>query len=290
MRALCCDRRLIFVSLALLGATLGAGCGNDHGGIVEVSETDEKQFQSGEELLKQEHPDDALAAFLGLIKAREDNAPESHLEAGRIYLTAKNDPISAIYHFKAYLAARPNSDQAPMVAELIDTAQKNFARSLPGAPNAYDESDLLDQIAALKAENEGLRRQLGIGVTDRIAGASLESNPQAMGQSVNSVSLNNLPSRPAGTTHAPVTTAEPMPVTVTAAPAPTASTPAASASTAPATGHTYTVEAGDTLSSISMKIFGTRSRWQEIYNANRDQLPKSDATLHIGEVLKLPAQ
>lgn len=43
----------------------------------------------------------------------------------------------------------------------------------------------------------------------------------------------------------------------------------------------------DTLMSISQALYGTRSRWQDIYNANRDKLP-SPESLHIGQVLNLP--
>ena len=282
MRAPCSSLRGLGLSLALLASLLGAGCGQGHAPVVAMAaEADDQQFQQGEQLLREEHADQALAVFLSVIKARSDDAPESHLEAGRIYLTAKNDPISAIFHFKAYLAALPNSDQAPMVAELIDTAKKNFARSLPGGPNAYNESDLLDQIKGLQSENENLRHQLGLGATGQVNSVSLASIPPAIGSSVSPMPVNN-------NLHQPLedvrdTTPAPVPVSVTAAPTP-------SVSVASTSGRTYTVQAGDTLSIISLKVLGTRSRWQEIYNANRDQLSKSDSTLHIGQVLKMPAK
>jgi len=269
--------RSLGLGLALLAA-LGSGCGKEQNAIIAVAETDEPQYQSGEQMLREEHPDEALTAFLAVIKSREDDAPESHLEAGRIYLTNKNDPISAIYHFKAYLVAKPNSDQAPMVKELINTAQKDYARSLPGAPNIYDEVELLDQITALKAENENLRHELGLGSVEHLPTTSLASIPSAASPSVTAIPLNNNPSPPPVVARQPTLT--PTPVTVTAAPAPTVA----------ASGRTYTVASGDTLSSISMKVFGTRNRWKEIYNLNRDLLPNSDSTLHIGQVLKLPAQ
>ncbi len=276
MRALSCSWCFLGLSVAVLAAALGAGCAKEHNPIVMVAEIDEPQYQYGEQMLRQEHPDEALAAFLGVIKARSDDAPESHLEAGRVYLANKKDPIAAIYHFKAYLAAKPDSDQAPMVKELIDTATKDFARALPGAPNAYDEADLLDQIKGLQTENDNLRHELGSGSVGSVTGVSLESIPQATGPSVSAIPTLNNPSRsPSLRPTAPTPTA----VTVTAAPVPTVA----------ASGRTYTVAAGDTLSSISMKIFGTRSHWQEIYNLNRDQLPKPES-LHIGQVLKLPAQ
>jgi LysM repeat protein len=218
-------------------------------------------------MLRETRPDDALAAFLQVIKNRPDDAPESHLEAGRILLNYKNDPVEAIHHFRAYLAVMPNSDEAPMVKQMIDTAMKQFARSLPGNKDAYDEMDLIDQIAALKSENEKLRAQL--------SGAPLGSGAMTFQKSTPPPATDNRSlSRPGNplTPAAHSTVAPPATTPVTAAP--------------PA--RTYVVQSGDTLSAISMKIYGVRSRYLEIYNANTDQLASPNAVLHVGMVLKLP--
>jgi nucleoid-associated protein YgaU len=50
---------------------------------------------------------------------------------------------------------------------------------------------------------------------------------------------------------------------------------------------THTVVAGDTLSGISRRYYGTPDRWQEILNANRDVL-KDDRSLVIGRTIKIP--
>ena len=65
-----------------------------------------------------------------------------------------------------------------------------------------------------------------------------------------------------------------------------------SASTAkPAEGtgadRTHTVGKGDTLSAISKKHYGSANRWQEIFNANRDQLDDPDL-IQPGQVLRIP--
>ncbi len=263
-----------FSGLALLGLGLVAGCGHPDKSSA-VLETDEPQYRYGLQMENDGRPDDALAAFQRVIKFRDDDAPESHLESGQIYLNVKNDPVSAIYHFQHFLTAKPKAEQAPMVAQLIDTAKKNFARALPGHPGTYDESDLIDQIASLKAENENLHKQLG-------ATGGLRVTPPA-------------PDRPVPVAAAPAPSPSIRPAVAT----PSARAPAAGS--APAAGthvtavsavstRTYTVGPGDTLSSISMKELGSRSRWTEILNANRDKLPTPEAPLHIGMVLNLPAQ
>lgn len=50
---------------------------------------------------------------------------------------------------------------------------------------------------------------------------------------------------------------------------------------------TYTVQEGDTLWGISIKLYGTPARVQALFEANRDILPSPDA-LRIGMVLKTP--
>lgn len=49
----------------------------------------------------------------------------------------------------------------------------------------------------------------------------------------------------------------------------------------------YEVRSGDTLSDISMAVFGTATRWKEILEANRDKLQKPES-LQVGMKLKIP--
>jgi len=49
----------------------------------------------------------------------------------------------------------------------------------------------------------------------------------------------------------------------------------------------YEVVSGDSLSTISTKVYGTGSRWMQIYDANRDLLEDPHA-LKIGQVLRIP--
>ncbi len=53
-------------------------------------------------------------------------------------------------------------------------------------------------------------------------------------------------------------------------------------------GRTYTVKAGDTLSKIAKEQLGDMKAYQEIFNANRDQLTDPDE-IKPGQVLKIPA-
>jgi nucleoid-associated protein YgaU len=68
----------------------------------------------------------------------------------------------------------------------------------------------------------------------------------------------------------------------TQATAPTA--PTADPASAP---RSYTVKSGDSLSSISRTVYGTPSRWIDIYQANRDRLSSENA-LKVGQDLRIP--
>ncbi|MEP6632933.1 MAG: LysM peptidoglycan-binding domain-containing protein [Luteimonas sp.] len=54
-----------------------------------------------------------------------------------------------------------------------------------------------------------------------------------------------------------------------------------------AAAQTYTVQKGDTLSHISKHFYGKASRWNAIFEANRDQLDDPDL-IKPGQVLKIP--
>jgi nucleoid-associated protein YgaU len=62
----------------------------------------------------------------------------------------------------------------------------------------------------------------------------------------------------------------------------TKAAPAASAS-----GRTYTVVKGDTLSKIAQELLGKASAYTRIFEANRDQLDNPDV-IKPGQVLKIP--
>lgn len=49
----------------------------------------------------------------------------------------------------------------------------------------------------------------------------------------------------------------------------------------------YTVEKGDSLSAIAKKFYGSANHWQEIFDANRDQLDDPDL-IRPGQTLRIP--
>jgi nucleoid-associated protein YgaU len=66
-----------------------------------------------------------------------------------------------------------------------------------------------------------------------------------------------------------------------------ARTQGTSADAGTASGRSYTVRKGDTLSHIAKAHYGNASNWQRIFEANRDQLDDPDL-IHPGQVLRIP--
>ena len=260
-----------------------AGC-SDGDRAKTATEVDEPAYREGQAQLKAGRRQEALSAFLKVIDKRGDDAPESHLEIGLLYAQHINDPLSAIYHFKKYLALRPNSPQAPLVRQRIDAATREFARTLPAQPleNQLQRVDLVAALDRLKQENEALKQELADVKAGRnsvsvpgLEGPTTPANTTAPGINFSVETMPTVRTRPA-----PPAVRNPPPAAARAASAP--------AATKPATGpRTHTVQPGDTLSRIAQQYYGNRTRWRDIYAANRGVM-KSESDLKVGTSLKIP--
>ncbi len=251
-----------FVLVASLLALL-ALCACAPNGLEVVGETDEKQYQLAKDYQGQGRTEEALSAFLRVIDARRD-APESHFEAGYIYLNSMKDPVKAIYHFDRYLQFKPQSPQATQVRQLIETAQKEFARQLPAHPyqGELDRIDLMELVKSLKSENDSLTRDL-VAAQQRV-----QQLRNVVGGARRVPTAQTAVARQRSQMSTPAQ----------------AVTPVADPASAP---RSYTVKSGDSLSSISRAVYGTPSRWIDIYQANRDRLSSENA-LKVGQDLRIP--
>jgi tetratricopeptide (TPR) repeat protein len=262
----------LFLLLALLGgASLGLGGCERPPTSGFVAEVDEPNFRRGRELLRQGRDQEALASFLRVIAKRGDDAAESHLEVGLLYLEKIRDPIAAIYHFRRFRELKPNSPQADLVRQRIDAATRDFARTLPAQPleNQNRRNDLLERLEQLQAENASLKTALA---ANRVAGPIAAPSPAT---------------RPGPTLTPPPVTGGGLQIErapVTGAPT-EAETRPRTPPTAPT--RTHTVVRGDTLYSLAQRFYGNQSRWRDIYEANRGRM-RSENDLQIGMELVIP--
>jgi tetratricopeptide (TPR) repeat protein len=269
--------------IALTVLLLSTGCERNDGPSLGP-EADDAGYRRGQQLVKQGRKQEALAAYLKVIAQRGDAAPESHLDAGLIYLNDIKDPIAAIYYFRKYLELQPNAVQATHVRGLVHSAEREFARRLPGNPleNQALRLDLMDQVERLQREVEQLRAELS---SARSGTAPIISRVLVPTETVpGSPSTGPILQEVTGGA-SPITIAPLTPRQTVVEP----TTPDASPPTQPPTGNVrrHVVVKGDTLSNLAQRYYNDRSRFRDIYNANRDQMPNENA-LRLGMELRIP--
>lgn len=175
------------------------------------------------------------------------NLARAHLELGLLYDQNRQDYVRAIYHYQRYIEMRPKAEKRKYVEEMIQYAKYSFAASLPDRP-----SEAMRMIAQLKEENSALQLELK-----------------------NTLSKSDKNSIPPPERDAPplpgtdLTKLEPLIPQFTA------------------TQKTVVVQRGDTLSSISVRVYGDSGQWQRIFDANRALLVRPD-NVSPGQTLVIP--
>ena len=276
--------RRLAVAVVLLAALLaGAGCG-ERSGAPLPAEMDEALYVQGMQLKRQGRNPEALTNFLGVIDKRGmRGAPESHLEAGAIYLNHLKDPVEAYHHFRRYLALEPKSKQADYARGMVQAAMREFAKAIPGRP-LEDQSMRLqvdDELTRLRRENEELRAELST-----VRNGVVTPLPRAPGVITFPDDIRTVtpPQQPAAERE-PSTGIAPA---VVSAPQknPTSTPPRATPPSTRTAGRTHTVKAGESLFRIGQK-YGVKA--DAIAAANRDMLPGgAGSTLRPGMELKIP--
>lgn len=262
-------RRFLSASLCALGLLmLLPGC-DQNSDVLTTLETDDSDYRRGKEFLLQGRNKEALAAFLRVIERRGNGAPESHLDVGILYQEHIKDPIAAIYHYRKYNELKPNSRQEDLVRQRIEAAMREFAKTLPLQPNGgqYQRADLLGAIEQLRQQNAMLNSQLTAAqnaLQQVQAQTPVQQAPNLL------VAVNTPPTAQPQRTTPGTTRTNPPPQTASATPA-----------------RTHIVAKGDTLSLIAQRYYGSRSRWREIYNANRNVMP-NEHSLQVGMELRIP--
>ena len=164
---------------------------------------------------------------------------------------------------RSYTLLRDENDQLRAAQEKLTAEKASIEAQLSVAKESMP---MAEQATALR---EQLRQ-----MQDQLASLSLENNQLKTKLALLAPSPNSVMSSPSHASAAPSTP--------TVAPAPAVQAPVAS----PAP-RTHVIAAGDTLSKISKKYYGTPDRWTEILAANRDVL-KNENSLVVGRTIRIP--
>jgi nucleoid-associated protein YgaU len=299
---------ILLLLLGLVASLLLLGC-EPRSAVAFTPEVDDTTYRRGKELQRQGRDQEALSAFLKVIDERGlDGAPESHLEAAIIYQQNIKDPIAAIFHYRRYRELRPNTQQAELAAQRIEAATRDFARTLPARPldhtsvsvsadGGASSREILEKFDTLQKENIALKERL-LQANAALLDASRPSNPP---DNTPPSGIQLAPSEPPAVISSGLVPPTPRPLINTAedlavapiTPVYSDLVPARPTETGPlirppvASGRTHVVQRGENLQVISLRYYGTRSRFREIYTANRDVMP-NEATLRVGMVLRIP--
>jgi hypothetical protein len=222
---------------------------------VACGRAEDPSYARGQRYLRQGKQDLALRCFLVATRRGSRHAGEAHLECAEIYLNGERNPLTAIYHYRQYLRHSPSDRQAALVRQRIETAEKAFLEQIPllRQRTGENQADLLRTLRLLQEENAKLK-QRQIALLTRLC---------RMRERLETEEKAPPPAAMAGPGEADEVVA------------------------AQSGGSSYTVAKGDTLSAISLRVYGTANRWREIYEANRSALP-SPAHLKVGQQLAIP--
>ncbi len=216
----------------------------------------------------------AAAEFYKKTLSVNPDFAKAHLELGLLSDEKLGDPIAAIYHYRRYLELRPDSEKRQLVEDFIERAKLSLAAKLPQSP-AVDPGELArlqNDKAALLQENATLRSRVAELEKSMTVAATTATEPPATTVALAPATVSISPSGMAPN------------IVMAAAPVSTVGeTSSADASRA----HTYLVQKGDTLQSLALRYYGTRSAWERIYQANRGGLPSKDQ-LRVGQQLVIP--
>jgi tetratricopeptide (TPR) repeat protein len=255
-------RWLPFAAAAIVA--LMAGC-QQSGPLSEADAEREVNYQRAKKLYEQNDFTGAAEFYNKAVAVNPDFA-DAHLELGLLCEGKLGDPIAAIYHYRRFLELKPDSEKRHVVEDFIQRAQLSLAAKLPQSPlvDPVELTRLQNEKASLLQENATLRTR--VAELEKAATTAEAGTPTA-----EVMPMGSLPS--AATSPAPGIIMASAPMTISTA---------ESSST-----RTHVVQRGDTLQSLALRYYGTRSGWEKIYEANRSGLPSKDQ-LKIGQQLVIP--
>src|SRR5438309_6544875 len=178
-----------------------------------------------------------FARAINLYEAALDDSPrcaEIHYKLALLYDDKLNDPVSALHHFRRYLALTPNGQHVKDVKESIQRDEIAALTALSG-----DSVITRAEAARLRNENLTLHKELETRVASPRIGSDKSQTNEA---------------KKAGAKKA---------------------------------ARTYVVQSGDTLFSISRKLYKSPRHWKDILEANKTNI-RDPKDLTVGQTLIIP--
>jgi tetratricopeptide (TPR) repeat protein len=237
------------VVLALLLAC-GLGCDRQTA-VSDESERDHPAMKKAGELEKAGNLAGARLTYQSLLD-QNPRIARAHLSLAFLHDEQGGDASEAIYHYKRYLALRPDTEKRGMIESRIRAAQLVYVGTV-----FTNEAAILKRMGEVERENASLK----------IRAANLEAQASHLRAALAGLRAKIASS---GDEASRVLDAKGLPV-----PAPHQA------------GKRVLVEKGDTLRKISTRVYGTEDRWREIYEANRTVMKRPE-DVRMGQTLLVP--
>jgi LysM repeat protein len=175
-----------------------------------------------------------FARAINLYEAALDDSEsvrnaEVHYQLALLYDDKIEDPLSALHHFKRYLALAPTGPHAADVQKFMKRDEISLATSLSG-----DAVVTRAEAARLRNENLNLRKQ----IEQRAAKTQTAADRSATQDRPTSAALRR-------------------------------GEQSEKSASKKSSERTYVVQSGDTLASISRRFYHSSARWKEILDANK---------------------
>jgi len=255
------------LGLACLCLLLVGGCSGSR-----LSDERNPYYLRGVQLLEHDKYQEAAEAFEKCLRL-SPNSAKAHLQLGRLYDDVFTDPATAIYHYRCYLQKCPEGENAEAVNQWLARAEVAYLNDLLGRYPKYDQrSASLPSDAGKEAGEAGgslpteRERKLAQRVKELTAELAALKQTGA-GSQEQKAPEPNAPLPPTG----PVPAAPQAGTTAT--PPPPEATPSAAK---PEPVRVHVVGAGDTLSIVSRKFYGSLKYWPQLRDYNREILKGKD--------------
>lgn len=278
------DRFVSKIRLMCLAGLIGFAGGCDPGNLSRSDADHNPYYQKAKRAMESREFKEAVGLYQKALSVNPQFA-DAHLEIGLLYDDKLKDPVAAIYHYRQYLELRPDSSKRQVVMDFIERAKLGLASQLPQAPlsEPAELTRLQDLNATLVQENALLQAKVG----ELEQALASPSQPPLQPSPPPTVPVATVVETPARVAPPP----EPAPVRVAQAapphPTPRVPAPPSHSVTDSRRGRLHVVQKGDTLQSLALKYYGTRSAWDRIFHANRDQVASKN-DLRIGQKLAIP--
>ena len=239
------------IILFALLAILGAGCGKQ-ARISDEAERDHPAMRKARDL---ENAGDRLAARLTYESLLDKNPSIARAHLGLAFLQDQDgDYPDAIYHFKRYLALRPDTEKRKMIEAHMREIQLLYAGTI-----FTNQAAMLKYVNILEKENVGMKVKV----------ANLETQTAYLRSALVTLRAkyeqgSEQADRKLGAGDIPVPEVRPV-------------------------GKLVRVGKGDTLRKIAARLYHDQSRWREIYDANR-KLLKTPEDVKVGQTLLVPVR